>query len=78
MVVRMMTVMMIDILFSPSAGCQMTASSVKALFPSTPSPPAKEASARDPAVKQNVNPTRPFLVLVCALFTSVFVFVKGC
>lgn len=34
--------------------CQKTVSSVKALFLYTPSPPAKEASAHDPAVKHKV------------------------
>lgn len=51
----MMTVMMIDALFPPPTDCQKTASSVKALFLYTLSPPTKEASARDPAVKHKVN-----------------------
>lgn len=55
MVVKMMTVMMIDTVFPPLIGCQKTASSVKALFLYTPSPPTKEASVRDPTVKHKVS-----------------------
>lgn len=51
MILIMMLVkkMMIDTCFLPPTDCQKTASSVKALFLYTASPPAKEASARDPA-----------------------------
>lgn len=55
MVVKMMTVMMIDAPLPPPTDCQKTVSSVKALFLYTPSPPTKEASVRDPTVKHKVN-----------------------
>lgn len=70
MVVMMMTLMMMDTPFSLPTDCQKTASSVKALFHYTPSPPMKEASVRDPVIKQNVNYfswafSHPCLCVVC-------------
>lgn len=73
----MMTLMMMDTPFSLPTDCQKTASSVKALFHYTPSPPMKEASVRDPVIKQNVNYFFLGLTHVCVLFVYVHDIVNG-
>lgn len=70
MLVKTMAVMMIDAPFPLPTDCQKTTSSAKALFLYTPSPPAKEASVRDPTVKQSkwsLDTSWPWHVCMCML-----------
>lgn len=73
MVVKMMTVMMIDTLLPPPIGCQKTVSNVKALFLCTLSPPTREASVRDPTIQHNVSDHSTLPVLDMCVFDCMFV-----